>query len=154
MKNETNKKQPSAGRIISIIQHHAQIYFKHEFKDFPLGHAQIFTLHHLLHNNGISQKQLTQFSKLDKGSITSQLNYLEKNGYIRRSRSKEDARISNLFITEKTIEVKDDIQSVFRGWTEALLCGFDDLEKEKAMNILIRIADNADGKIREIKNEK
>jgi len=154
MKNKNTKNQPSAGRLIGMIHRCAHVYFKHEFKDLPLGHAQIFTMHHLIHHDGISQKELTKYTKLDKGSITSQLHYLENNGYITRKQSKEDARVLNLFITEKTKEKSDKIQSIFKEWTGNLLKGFDEQEKEEALKSLIRIAENAENKIKVIKNEK
>lgn len=145
---------PSIGRLIGMISHHAHAYFKHEFKNLPIGHAQVFTLHHLIHNDGISQKQLTKYAKLDKGSIASQLQYLEKNGYIVRKASKEDARVLNIFITEKSKKIENEIHSIFRNWSRTLLSGFDEEEEKIVYETLCKLSQNAQKKIEEIKFEK
>ena len=120
----------------------------------PIGHAQIFTLHHLIHHDGISQKQLTKYTKLDKGSIASQLHYLEKNGYITRKVSAEDARVLQINITEKTMEMKEELTEVFRNWSQSLMVAFDEDEKEKVYGYLCKIFQNAQIKIKDRKNEK
>jgi DNA-binding MarR family transcriptional regulator len=154
MKNIQIKHGPSAGRLVSMINHYAQVYFKHEFRDFPIGHAQIFTLHHLIHNNGISQKELTRYARLDKGSIASQLHYLEKNGYIYREPSTQDARVLNIFVTKKTSLIEKKLHRIFQNWSRILLQNFDTGEEEKIISYLNKLVDNAEQKIREIKNEK
>ena len=151
MKNQNNKNRPSIGRIFGMIHHNAQTYFKHEFKDFPIGHAQIFTLHHLIKENGISQKQLTRYSKLDKGSIASQLHYLEKNGYIIRKPSEEDARVLNIYITKKTEIIEDKLQNIFYKWSSTILDGFSEDEKNNIFEILNKIISNVENKIKDIK---
>lgn len=151
MKHETKQNNCSVGRLFSMINHYAHVYFKHNFREFPIGHAQIFTLHHLIKHDGITQKQLTQYSKLDKGSIASQLQYLEKNGYILRKPSKDDARVLNIFITEKTEILKDDLNKIFSGWSEILLDGFEENDQNEVRNILLKILASAENNIRDLK---
>ncbi|MBN2279683.1 MAG: MarR family transcriptional regulator [Candidatus Marinimicrobia bacterium] len=145
---------PSIGRLLGMINHQGNIYFMHAFKDIPIGHAQIFTLHHLIHHDGISQKHLTKYTKLDKSSIASQLHYLEKNGYLYRKQSPDDARVLNIYVTEKTRSMEKELNEIFQNWSRILLNGFDEDEQKEVQFILLRMLENAQLKIKEIKNEK
>ncbi len=142
----TNKKiehHQSAGKIIGELSRAANIFFQHQFKDDPIGHAQVRTLHFLSHNDGISQAELTDYFKLDKSSVTSQLNSLEKNGYIKRTVSSKDARIRTIHITDQTKDISDSLMSVFSSWTDVLLNNFNEKEKADILIMLNEMQDNA-----------
>ncbi len=151
MINNTSKKQQSAGKIIGELSRAAHIFFQHQFKDYSIGHAQVRTLHYLSHNNGITQVALTEYLNLDKSSVTSQLNNLEKNGYIYRSRSPEDARIRTINITDKAKEIFGSLMNVFSSWTDILLTNFSEKEKEDIFLLLNKMHENSQTKINELK---
>jgi len=141
----------SAGKIIGELSRAAHVFFQHQFKDYSIGHAQVRTLHFLSHNNGITQVELTEYLKLDKSSVTSQLSNLEKNGYIYRTISSKDARIRTINITDQTKKIFGSLMNVFSSWTDILLNNFSEKEKTDIFILLNKMQENAQIKINELR---
>ena len=133
----------SVGRIIGEIARTGHNFLQQQFGLYSIGHAQIRTLLYLAENRGKTQKELVEFIHLDKSSITSQIKILEKNGYITRMASKEDGRKQVIDITEKTEQLLPELRVVLDSWTEALLNGFSEEEKEVLHQYLERMRTNA-----------
>jgi DNA-binding MarR family transcriptional regulator len=150
MGNKKDKKQASAGRLINELSRFAHIYFQHEFKKYNIGHAQIRTLFYIAHNEQQTQKQLANYLNLDKSSITSQLQILERNAYISRTTSKRDARMQVISITDKTKDILEPLKQVRSSWTTTLLDGFSEKERSDIFNYLERMRDNAKNKLSQI----
>jgi len=152
MKQTKSSKQESAGRLINEISRGSHMYFQHKFKEYNIGHAQVRTLFHIASNEGLTNKQIGELLNLDKSSITSQLQILERNGYIIRTTSKTDARVQVIDITDKTREIMKPIRKVLSSWTETLLDGFNENERADIFNYLERMSNNAKNKLSEIQN--
>ena len=150
--NEQIKK--SAGKLINELSKAADIYFKAEFRKYSIGHAQIRTLLFLAQNEGISQLELSRSLNLDKSSITSQLQTLEKNGYISRYISEVDARMHQLNVTDKTREILTPLKKVFSSWTEVLLDGFSASERTRIFYYLEKMRNNVQNKLWRIKENR
>lgn len=151
MENKSTS-QKSVGRLIRELANVAHIYFNFKFKDYSIGHAQIGALLFIEQNQNISQQELAELMNLDKSSITSQLNILEKNGYITRKCSLKDARIKELVLTDKAKEIITPLRGIFTSWTDNLLEGFDETERENVFNYLNRMLVNALNKVEQVKN--
>ena len=151
MKTDKEKNPKSAGKLIGGISRAAHIYFQSQFKEYSIGHAQVRTLHYIAQNDGITQMELANYLNLDKSSITSQLNILEGNGYIKKHISKSDARKLQISITNKTNKILEPLKNVFSLWTETLLDGFSEIEKIELFKYLEQMQKNANNKIQEIK---
>jgi len=133
----------SAGKLIGELSRAAHIYFQSEFKPYSIGHAQIRTLLFIAKNEGSSQLELSKHFNLDKSSITSQLQLLERNGYISRRVHDRDARKHQLFITEKTRDILEPVKKVHASWTSILLDGFSENEKTELFTYLEKMLSNA-----------
>jgi DNA-binding MarR family transcriptional regulator len=151
MTEKSSEQGRSVGKIIGELSRAAQVFFQYKFKEYSIGHAQVRTLHFIAHNDGISQVELTEYLKLDKSSVTSQLTTLEKNGYIIRNVSPNDARVRTIHITEKTREILSSLKNVFASWTHTLLTNFSDEEKTDIFILLNKMQENAQTAICEIK---
>jgi len=150
--NQTEiKHNQSIGKLIGMLSRAAHIYFHHQFKDYIIGHAQVFTLHFLSRHDGILQNELVQHFHMDKSSVTSQLNHLEKNGYIVRKKSMDDGRSRQIFLTDKAKALSEDLHKIFSGWSETLLQGLDNEDVDKAFKLAEHMYNNAQSKIHEIK---
>ncbi len=147
MENKNNIKQESSGKLISELSRSAHIYFQHEFKEYHIGHAQLRTLFFIAHNEGKTQKEIGEYLNLDKSSVTSQLQILEKNGYIRREKSKVDARKQVINSTKKTHQILPSIKQVLNGWTESILEGFTEEERSEIFAFLKKMRSNARNKL-------
>ncbi len=140
---QNEAREASAGKLIGDIARGAHMYFQHAFKDYGIGHAQIRTIVFLAHNEGLTQQEIATRLHLDKSSVTSQLQLLEKNGYIQRAVSSTDARKQVVHLTPKTQDILKPIQQITSGWTHTLLQGFSAEEQEQLLHYLIRMRTNA-----------
>ena len=80
----------------------------------PLGltYTQYIVFMVLWEEEQINVGDLGRRLKLDAGTLTPLLKTLEKNGYVTRSRSKEDERITIISITKKGEELKEECKEV------------------------------------------
>ncbi|MFO7791259.1 MAG: MarR family transcriptional regulator [Bacteroidales bacterium] len=138
-----NSNTRSVGKEIGILSRCAHKYFQHKFRYYSIGHAQVRTLHVICRHDGISQKQLIENLNLDKSSVTSQIELLEKNGYITRKIDKTDQRSKRIYITKKTETIKHDLITIFSGWSSVLMKGFTPEEKETVFCLLDKMKTNA-----------
>jgi len=69
-------------------------------KEHDISPAQWSALRELWKEDGYSQVELAQRIRVEKASLTSVLDSLESRGLIRRVRSGEDRRRSNVYLTE------------------------------------------------------
>jgi DNA-binding MarR family transcriptional regulator len=151
MISKEQSKSGSIGKRIGILSRASQVYFQHQFRDYPLGHAQVVTLHFICRHNGLIQNELVQYLNLDKSSVSSQLNKLEENGYIKRIANEADSRSRKIFITKKTKEFEDDLHQKFSAWSKILLKGFSVEETENVYHLLDKLISNAHNAIEDCK---
>lgn len=154
MENIKETQNKSAGKVIGELSRAAHVFFHHQFKKYSIGHAQVRTLRFISQNNGITQAELTEYLKLDKSSVTSQLASLEKNDYIKRTISSKDARIRNINITDKTKNILSELMKVFSSWTDLLLHDFSEKEKIDVFILLEKMRENAQNRITELKENE
>jgi DNA-binding MarR family transcriptional regulator len=143
----------SLGRIAARLSRMADSYFQHRFRQYNIGPSQAKTLHYIIRNDGISQSALTRFLHIDKSSVTSQLAYLEKNGYIRRERAAEDKRKLRIRVTDKTRRIEASLRAAFASWTRVLLRDFDPRERRELFSLLDRVEANAQQKLQELRKD-
>jgi len=146
------EERQSIGRLVSILYRHAKVYFHREMGNHDLGHGQLPLLMYIIMHEQVTQHQINDHFYLDKGSTSSMIKNLEKNGFITRRQDPGDKRSSVLEITEKTTQLIPEIKQVFKGWTETLLHGFSADEQEKAFELLNRMIENSVSYLEERKN--
>ncbi len=147
-------KSGSIGKRIGILSRAAQVYLQHQFRDYPLGHAQVITLHFICRHNGLNQNELVRYLNLDKSSVSTQLNKLEEHGYIKRTTNEADSRARKISITEKTVQIEDDLHQKFSAWSDVLLNGFSVEEKEKVFSLLDKLVSNAQHAVEDCKRDE
>lgn len=77
--------------------------------------GQVFILFELWKQDGLSQIQLANNLKLTAPTINRMVKSLSDSGFIKLSRSETDARLVNVFLTEKGITIKAEVEVV---WNE------------------------------------
>ena len=152
MNATAGKPHVSVGAMIYELSKAAQVFFQHEFAPYAIGPAQIRTLLFIAKSGELTQNDIAAELDLDKSSITSQLNILEGNGYIRRRRHPGDGRKQLISITAKTRRLLDPLMAVFVSWTATLLEGFDDGERAQIIAQLGRMKRNVAGKLQEMQH--
>lgn len=90
----------------------------------------------------VNRKYLEETTRLKGPSITSLLNGLEKNGFIRRSPNTHDARNTDIQITAKGNGLLGELKQFFVETESSMLRGMTEAEKEIFLYLLEKAAVN------------
>lgn len=96
----------------------------------------------LWQKDGISIRELAQKTSLEKSTLTSMLDRLEKNGFIQRVPSKDDRRKILIKLTEKDREMQAVYTQICGEKLELFYKGFTEKEIDKFEGYLSRILNN------------
>lgn len=133
----------SIPRWVSLIYRYGQMYIGDHLKQFDIGRGQHIFLNALYKEDGLTQEELSDYLKIDKGTTAKALKKLEEQGYITRTVSEKDKRCNEVFLTDKARGIKEDVRKVFTDWRERLTFGLSDEEKQMALIILEKMGHNA-----------
>ena len=99
-------------------------------KEEGIGTAEFDYIHLVRHNPGITQTEVRERLKIDKGAAARRAASLENKGYLVRRPNPDDGRSQLLYATEKAENLKNSkafIESIFYEW---LLAELPEDEKE------------------------
>lgn len=103
---------------------------------------------HLVHTIGLHDRkttsQVARILKLSKGTLTANLNTLERKGYVMRIANQEDRRIINLGLTSKGRLLYRAHDAFHRLLVERFLKGFDDDDIRLIKQAMINLEDFID----------
>ena len=131
------------GKWISILYRYGQTYMSKKMEPYNIGRGQLIILLYLNRNDGLSQQDLTDYIKVDKGCIAKSIKSLEEEGYVTRSADPDDRRAVKVFLTPKARHTMPAIQDAINSWESVLVSGLKDDEKQLAEQILYKMARNA-----------
>ncbi|MDG1040325.1 MAG: MarR family transcriptional regulator [Polaribacter sp.] len=135
-----NSVGPWIGRTMKVID-----YYLHEeikLKKLDVTKEQIIILKNLFLNDGIHQNELAFLTSRDKSSLTRLLVKMEKKGYIKRKKSKEDKRINMVFITNVGKEMFAKTRPVIQKTIDTIEKNISKKEKETMILLLKKIQTN------------
>ena len=132
-----------SGKWISILYRYGQSYMSKRMESYNIGRGQLIILLYLSRNGGLSQQDLTDYIKVDKGCIAKSIKSLEEEGYITRSADPDDRRAVKVFLTQKAQDTMPVIEDAISSWESVLMSGLKDDEKLLAEQILYKMAKNA-----------
>lgn len=133
----------SIPRWVSLIYRYGQMYIGDHLKQFEIGRGQHIFLNALYKEDGLTQEELSDYLKIDKGTTAKALKKLEGQGYITRTVSKKDKRCNEVLLTDKARGIKEDVRKVLTDWRERLTFGMSDEENQMALTILEKMGHNA-----------
>lgn len=136
-------KNNSIPRWISLIHRYGRIYIGERLEHLGIGKGQMPFLNTLYKEDGLSQEELANYLKIDKGTTAKALKKLEELGYISRQPRDDDKRYYRVYLTEKGLQIKDEVRHVLTNWRNILSDGFTGEEKQMALTILEKMGDNA-----------
>ena len=138
-----NTQSRSINRWISILYRYGQSHISKQVGQFNIGSGQYVFLLALYKKDGISQEEISDHLKIDKATTAKAIRRLEKEGYIKRDINSEDRRAFKVFLTQKAFDIKPEIHSILRNWSDVLSGGFSEDEKKLVLELLGRMAKNA-----------
>ncbi|UJF31888.1 MarR family winged helix-turn-helix transcriptional regulator [Paenibacillus hexagrammi] len=133
----------SITRWVSLLYRYGQMYIGDRLKDYDIGKGQHIFLNALYKEDGLTQEEISDYLKIDKGTTAKALKKLEEQGYITRKASEKDKRCNHVYLTDKALGIKGDVRAVLTGWTERLTQEFTEEEKQMAHRILEKMGSNA-----------
>ena len=129
----------SSERKITKIAREASKFTVQTMKEEGIGTAEFDFIHLVRHNPGITQADVREQLKIDKGAAARRAASLENKGYLYRKPNPDDGRSQLLYATEKAEQLKNskaNIESVFYDW---LLEGLDENEKQTFCELLDKL---------------
>lgn len=112
------------GKYISILHRLEQKYTREVMKEYDLGYTSYNFLIYLYQNEGISQRKLCKDLQIDESLATRSMKVMEKQGYVKRERSKSDARNYALYLTDEgknfTLKLKNNLHNFWNSITSDL----------------------------------
>lgn len=124
-----------------------QRHFASFFSDSQLTCIQGLVLHYVIvesEKRDVFPKDLEEFLEIKGSSVTSLINNLERNGYLRRESLETDGRYKKLVLTEKTKEIKHDILKRVFDYMRSMFEGISESELEVFETVIMQMTDNAE----------
>lgn len=126
-------------RKITKIAREAGKFTVQMMKEDGIGTAEFDVIHLIRHNPGITQKQVRDKLKSDKGATAKRVASLEHKGYLVRKPNPEDKRSQLLFATEKAEHLKNSKAQIETTFYEWLLADLKEEEKESFCRTLDKL---------------
>ncbi len=104
-----------------------------------LTHSQVQVLFAVADKLGISQKQVSDLTSIDRSTMTDLVERLIRKDLIRRQRSRVDARRYSLSLTDKGNEVVAEARPLVRSVDERILASLTPAEAAVWVQLLARI---------------
>ncbi len=111
-------------RKITKIAREVSKFTVQTMKEEGIGTAEFDFIHLVRHNPGITQAQVREKLKIDKGAAARRASSLEAKGYLIRKPNPDDGRSQLLYATDKAENLKNSkahIEEVFYEWLLAEL---------------------------------
>ena len=144
----------SFGKFIDRIYRNNNYYVGKHLEKYNLNKSEYKYLIQIYLNEGICQDDIVNRLKVDKYEVAKGIKSLIEKGYIYKEKDNIDKRKHRLYITEKGNNIKDGFIEILRESSEILTKGFTDKEKNIALELLIRMAQNICDETMKLKNNR
>lgn len=116
--------------------------FEERAQALSLTLPQCRALLHLQHNEGISQKRLSELTELDPMTLVRILDRMEADGWVQRRFDPADRRAHTLWLTPKSRPVLEHIAHLVAETRAETLHGLSNEERAKLIELLERVHAN------------
>lgn len=124
------------GRKITKIAREVNKFTVQTMKEDGIGTAEFDFIHLIRHNPGITQTEVRENLKIDKGAAARRAASLETKGYLVRKPNPKDGRSQLLFATEKAEQLRNSKEKIETAFYEWLLEGLTEEEQEAFCGLL------------------
>lgn len=137
----TFDRQESFGWLINVVANKAAKTFDNELKNHGLSIALWPTLMCLWEEEGITQRDIAQKSKVESSTTTRTLDKLEKLGLVERREDPNSRRSFRVYLTDKGRELKDELLPVPIAVNQMMLSSLDEEEQKAIIKLLKKMVD-------------
>ncbi|MEI6896963.1 MAG: MarR family transcriptional regulator [Psychromonas sp.] len=142
MKNEYTSNCPFY--LTGVINKHLQEGLIKILKNdgFIISSQQVHLLLYLFEEDGISQKRLSDLTKMNKISVVKALNLLESNNLAIRVPSNDDQRNKNIYLTHEGKRIKKPLQDMIDQHKKSIFEGISSEETKIYKSVLKKMLKN------------
>lgn len=130
------------GKYISQLYRRGGIFMSKGMEKHNIGQGQFMFLLELYIEDGRNQEELSKVLKIDKGTTARAIKKLEEEGYLIREKDYKDKRSNKVFLTQKGIDIKDDIFLVLHEWESIINSSLDEEERVLMTKLLKKVCSN------------
>lgn len=123
-------------RMITKIAREANKFTVQTMKADGIGTAEFDFIHLLRHHPGLTQAQIREELKLDKGAAARRTSRLEAKGYLIRRQNPSDKRSQLLYATEKAESLRNSKASIEETFYEWLLAELPENDRSEFCRVL------------------
>ncbi len=127
-------------KYIGVISRCAAQYRGERLEKYGISGYQCTYIINICRNPGISQDRLAKNIFINKSNVTRQLNLLQQNGYVTRQTSNSDKRVTEVYPTQKAIDILPVVFSALGEWNDYITEDFTNEEKAYFLMLLERVA--------------
>lgn len=131
------------GKHISMLNRFEQMFYEKRLEKYGIGGGQQFVLWVIWNHPGISQFELAQRIRIDKGTIAKAVKKLVLREYVVRKNCKKDRRMNQLFATSSAQPVIEETVSAWKDWRGIITSGMTDEELVIVEKFICLMAENA-----------
>ncbi|MDR2833636.1 MAG: MarR family transcriptional regulator [Streptococcaceae bacterium] len=138
----TNINQKELSTLLQKVT--KNLFFAHhkQMEELGLQKTQPHIIHILAKNDGQTQVELAQRLEVTPATISAMLKRMERDEMVYRVRSKEDARVTHVYLSDKGKENVDKIKDIFEMMQEKTFQDFTQEEMQQAQHIFKKIIEN------------
>lgn len=119
------------GRYNAAIYRNVQSIINFKLRDLDIKSGQQDFFYVISKNEGISQKELSDFLYVSKSTTAKAVKNLVKNNYVKRLNDENDKRAYKLYLTDKGKEIIPKIESTFLELTDIFTKDLSEIEKDQ-----------------------
>lgn len=129
----------SISKYNAAIYRNGQSIINYKLKDLDIKSGQHDFFYIISKNEGISQKELSEYLYVGKSTTAKAVKNLVKNHYVEVKKDEHDKRVHRLYLTKKGKETAPIIESVFTEITETFTKDLNEEETEQTYTVLKKI---------------
>ena len=135
----------SSGFLVRDANRAFQRLLEKRIAPYGVARGQWYFLRVLWSEDGLSQRELSARVGTMEPTTVIALRSMERSGLIRRVRSSDDKRRSQVWLTAKAQRLRDELLAIARGITDAAEDGISRDELAQFRRVIRRMTENLDG---------
>ena len=116
--------------------------FHQKLKPFDISPEQWTLIFRIVHNDGLTQKELSDSTYKDQANVTRIIYRLEHKGILKRVRNAKDKRIINIFATPLAKEIVQKVVPLSEQHNQNLAKGLNTKEHKLLLDLLHKVEKN------------
>lgn len=126
----------------SVIHRQSSLYLDRRLKEHRITGSRYTHILVICENPGISQEEISDRLKIDKGPVARTIKEFTQEGYVTRVVDAADKRQYHLYPTPKAEALYAEIHGIAMASEQRLTQGFTDIEREVLKNLLDKVVAN------------